>query len=226
MENSSVVIIAKDFNLSIFKPLWLMKNNIFREEELKGDIVITPLAVQIPLKNFQFMVLPDRLQIAIPRQYPDAQSDINRVLGGIVTTLPHTPFTAVGLNFHYLVAPESEDAFTSWERALFASPFSNRLHVAEEGNTRFGSYLSFNVLGSRLKMDIKPINAGDKIQGICNSWHPGQDLTRVHFNFHTDVTNAATPAESTLDSLGKWAEASTLSQELRDKICELNRSKA
>ena len=84
MENSSVVIIAKDFNISIFKPMWFLKNNIFSEEELNKDIVITPPAVQIPSKNFQFMVLPDRLQVTIPRQYPDAQSDIDRILGGIV----------------------------------------------------------------------------------------------------------------------------------------------
>lgn len=221
MENSSVVIIAKDFNPSIFKPLWLMKNNIFREEELKGDIVITPPAVQIPSTSFQFMVLPDRLQLAVPRQYPDAQSDIDRILGGIVMTLPHTPYTAVGLNFHYLVATESEDSFGSWESTLFASPFSNKLHEAEDHKARFGSYLSFDILGSRLKVDIKPTNAGDKIELLCKTWRPGQELTRIHFNFHTDVANTPTPSESVSEKLNKWTEAFTLSQELRDKIIKV-----
>ena len=82
MENSSVVIIAKDFNLSILKPLWLVKNKIFREKELEGDVVVTPPAVQIRSDNYQFMALPDRLQIALPREYPDAQSDIDRIAGG------------------------------------------------------------------------------------------------------------------------------------------------
>ncbi len=221
MENSSIVIIAKDFNLSIFKPLWLMKNNIFREEELKGDIVITPPAVQIPSTNFQFMVLPDRIQFSIPRQYPDAQSDINRIVGGIVMKLPHTPYTAIGLNFQYLVAPESGDAPDNWERTLFASPVSNKLEGVETKSARYGSYLSFDTLGMRLKIDIKPTNAGRNIEALCNSWHYGQELIRIHFNFHTDVTNTEAPAELVADKLRKWTEAFTLSQDLRDKIIKV-----
>ncbi len=220
IENSSVVIIAKDFNISIFKPFWLIKNNIFREEELSGNILITPPAVQIPSKNFQFIVLPDRLQIAIPREYPEAQSDINRIIGGIVTVLPHTPYTAVGLNFNYLVAHEAQDTFSKWERTLFASSFSNKVLSAKDANTRFGSYLSLDALGTRLKIDIKPTNAGENIEALCNSWHPGQNLTRMHFNFHTDVTNTDAPAQLVVDKLGKWTESFALSQELTQKSCE------
>lgn len=221
MENSSVVIIAKDFNLSIFKPMWLVKNGIFREDELTGDIVITPPAVQIPTKNFQFMVLPDRIQLAMPRKYPDAQNDIKRILGGIVMTLPHTPYTAIGFNFHYLVATESEESFGSWERTLFASTFINKLPEAEDHKARFGSYLSFDILGSRLRIDIKPTNAGNNVELLCKTWRLGQELTRIHFNFQTDVVNAPTPSESVLEKLNKWTEAFTLSQELRDRIIKV-----
>ena len=221
MENSSVVIIAKDLNLSILKPLWLIKNNIFLEDELKGDIVITPPAIQIPSTNFQFLVLQDRLQLTVHRQYPDAQSDINRILGGIVMKLPHTPYTAIGINFQYLVAPESGNAPDNWEGTLFASPVSNKLEGVEINKARYGSYLSFDILGMRLKIDIKPTNAGSNIEALCNSWHYGQELIRIQFNFHTDVTNTKAPEELVADRLRKWTKAFNLSEELRDKIIKL-----
>ena len=220
MENSSVVVIAKDFNLSIMKPLWLVKNGIFREEELEGDIVVTPPALQIPSANFQFMALADRVQMAIPHEYPEAGSDIKRLIGGIVTVLPHTPYTAVGFNFHYLVAPESGEMPDNWERSLFAAPFCNELSVGQEENARFGSYLSIDALGARLKIDVKPTNAADKIGALCEAWQPGQRLVRIHFNFHTDLANAGEPAKSVMDKLEKWTEALALAKELTEKITE------
>ena len=188
---------------------------------MKGDIVMTPLAVQIPSTNFQFMALPDRIQFSVNRQYPDAQSDINRIVGGIVMKLPHTPYTAIGINFQYLVAPESGDASVNWERTLFASPVSNKLEGIEAENVRYGCYLSFDSLEMRLKIDIKPTNAGRNIEALCNSWHHGQELIRIHFNFHTDVTNTEAHAELVADKLRKWTEAFTLSQEIRDKIIKV-----
>jgi len=220
MENSSVVIIAKDFNLSILKPLWLMNNKIFRPEELEGDIVVTPPAVQIQSVNFQFVALLDRLQVSIPRVYGNGQSDINRVCGGIVKALPHTPYTAIGLNFHYLGAPQSREEFASWEKELFASPWAREIEGSQAENARFGSYLSFDAIGTRLKIDIKPTNAGGSIGGLCSSWHPGQELIRVHFNYHTDVTNTDAPAETVVNRLAKWEEALAMSTGLVENICK------
>jgi len=220
LENSSIVIIAKDFNVSIFKPFWLLKNNIFREEELQGNIVITPPAVQIPTQNFQFTVLPDRLQVFMSRKYPDAEADIARIIGGVVKTLPHTPYTAVGLNFNYLVAPEAEDAFSNWNRDLFASPLSSKIQSTKNRKARFGSYVSFDVLGTRLNIDIKPVKASNDIETLCKSWRAGQDLIRVNLNFHSDVVNSKSAVDSILDKVAKWNEALVLSQKIIGMISE------
>lgn len=220
MEHSSIVIIAKDFNLSIFKPLWFIKNDIFREEELQANILISPPAVQIPSEHFQFTALPDRLQMLIPKHYSDAEDDIARVLRRIVRTLPHTPYTAVGLNFNYLIAPETEDRFSAWNRKLFASALSRKLQSSRDKNARFGSYVSFDVLETRLKIDIKPIKASANIKVVYKSWHEGQDLVRLNFNFHSDVGSTDSPMNSVLDKLGKWSEAFALSQDLTGMIYE------
>jgi hypothetical protein len=220
MELSSIVIIAKDFNPSIFKPPWLTKNNIFREEELQANILIAPPVVQIPTENFQFTVLPDRLQMLIPKQYSDAEGDIDRVLGRIVRILPHTPYTAVGLNFNYLIAPDTEAKFSAWNRKVFASALSRKLPSPRDRNARFGSYVSFDVLETRLKVDIKPIKADANIKAIFQSWHEDQDLIRLNFNFHSDVVNTDAPVDSVLDKLSKWGEALALSQQLTAIISE------
>jgi len=216
----SIVITAKDFNVSIFKPFWLMKNSIFREEELQGNIIITPPAVQIPTENFQFMILPDRIQMSMPRQYTDAEADIGRILGGIVKTLPHTPYKGLGINFNYFVSPEAEETFSSWNRNLLASTLSNKIQSPKDKNARFGSYVSFDVIGTRLKIDIKPVKASKNIVKIYKSWHAGQDLLRVNLNFHSDVINADSPSDFILDKLGKWTEALALSKEITGIIAE------
>ena len=220
VENLSVVIVAKDFNLSIFKPFWLVKNNIFRESELQGNIVITPPAVQIPADRYQFLLLPDRLQLSMQREYPDAESDISRIVGGVVKTLPQTPYTAIGLNFNYLVAPEGDDIFGSWNRKFFASALSAEIQSPEETNARFGSYVSFDALGTRLKINISPVKAPPNVENLSKSWQAGQELMRVHLNFHSDVVDGESPAESVLGQIGKWPEALALSRRITENITE------
>ena len=217
-QNSSIVIAANDVNLSIFKPLWLQKNQIFRDEEFQGPVVITPVAVQIPTQRFQFMVLPNRIQMTFPAEYPEASSDISRILGGIVQTLPHTPYTAIGLNFDYISAPEEEKSFHAWNNRLFASEFANQICHVEDDDTLFGSYFSFDTLGTRLKIDIKPIKGPATIQNLCQSWHRGQDLVAFHFNFHVGPLKPDQDVATILNTLNKWPEALSLSRQIIEKL--------
>lgn len=220
LENSSIVILAKDFNPTIFKPFWLKKNDIFFEQELQGSIVITPVAVQIPTENFHFTVLPDRVQMVMPRNYSEAENDVDRVLGGIVKTLPHTPYTAVGLNFNYLIAPDSEDKFSEWNRKLFASSLSRKIQSPKDNNSRFGNYVSFDFLETRLKIDMKPIKALGNIESLCKSWHENQDLIRINVNFHSDVGNMDSPEKAIIENLNKWTQALAYSEKLTKMISE------
>ncbi len=218
--DASVVAIAHDVNLSIFRPPWLVKSRIFTEKELQGEIVVTPAFVQVPTDNFQLMVFPDRIQMAIRLNCPDAADCIQRVMGGVVSTLPHTPYTAAGLNFKYLAAPESADAFAPWNRALLSSSFADEVAPPDDGGARFGSYVSFDTLGLRLKLDIKPTKAPDAAVKMCKSWRPGQDLVSLGFNFHADVTQAKEPADELIGVLGKWTDALALSEKIAGQITD------
>ena len=88
----SVVIVANELNLSIFKPVWLCQFDILKPEELSEGILISPAAIQIPGPTFQLVILPNRLQMTFPSSDVDATTEpLNRVLGGILRALPHTP---------------------------------------------------------------------------------------------------------------------------------------
>ena len=60
LTNSSIVIVAHDVNLSIFKALWLIKADIFRKDQLEGYIIITHGMFQMLAELFELVVLPHR----------------------------------------------------------------------------------------------------------------------------------------------------------------------
>jgi len=216
--DSGIVIVANDINLSIFKPPWLTKVGIFKPEELQENIVITPPFVQIKTEDFEVTILANRIQMTIRQKYPKTEEDISRILGGIVETLPHTPYTAVGLNFNYLLAPDDLSSFYLWNRKLFASDLSNQIVSTDEKTARFGSYFSYDVLGTRLKIDIKPAKAEPIIKNLCENWEPGQDLLKIHFNFYSAVSESEKPEDSVIEALGKWAKALSISKETVGQI--------
>ena len=218
LEDSSVVILAKDVNLSILKPLWLRRNGIFSDEELQGNIVFTPVNVLIPTGNWEFTALPDRLQLRFPSEHVGTHIDVSRTLGRIVKILPHIPYLAVGLNFDYLFGPDSQDSFPRWNQGLFKCPCSTPMPLSEGVDPRFGAYVSFNTLGMRLKADIKPIKAPNAPGSVSTSWPPGEDLMRAKLNFHSDVASAEAPAVMVLAALNKWEEASGLAKEIVTQI--------
>jgi len=217
---STVVIVANDVNLSIFKPPWLTKTEIFNESELSGNVIISPVAVQIPTKNFGFAVFPNRMQVTIPRNYADAQSDLMRILGGIVQALPHTPYSGVGLNFNYLCAPAIEDTFATLNRKLFASDFANSIVPVDDDASRYGTYFSFDALDGRLKIDIKPTKGEGKINELHESWHRGHDLMAINYNLHYDVQPSEKSVARMIQIFSKWQAALSLTEEMTNKITD------
>jgi len=218
--DSSIVIVANDLNLSIFKPLWLVKNKILLEEEIQGDMVFSPVTVQIPTDRFIFSVLPNRVQMSIPRHINNAYPDIKRVLEGVINTLPHTPYTAVGLNFHYMIDCENQTKFYTWDKKLFASELAKKVVPADNGNARFGSYFSFDVLEARLKINITPTKANENIKELCESWQKDQELIKVDFNLHHSVQDDSATVNTVINTLEKWNEILSLTQEITKMISD------
>jgi len=216
--NASAVVVAHDVNLSIFRLPWLRDQKILSEEEVAGDVVITPPVVRIPARSFELLILPDRVQVRPSGDPGKAQSDILRVLGGIVTTLPHTPFTAIGLNFDYLMTPEEHTEFQSWNKDNFAAPFSLDLIDSAQEKARFGAYYSFDTLGMRLKADLKPTERTEQPEGGVLKSSAGPEAMLGKFNFHRDLKEHPGVGEI-LQVLGRWNDAASLALKMAEAAC-------
>jgi len=218
MTESSIVIVAHDVNVSIFKPPWLINNDIIKEDEFSGNIIITPPTINIPTEKFAFVVFPNRIQMSIPVLYPEAEDDYKRVLCGIVKKLPHTPYTAVGINYEYLLSPDDLNTFENWHRKLFSSSFANTITHKEQHDARFGCYFSYDLADSRLKIDIKPTKAEVGIERLNDAWEREQDLIRINFNFHHDISNKDNKDEYILKIVEKWKDTHTVAKQIIEAL--------
>jgi len=214
--NSSVVVVAHDLNLSIFNPLWLTKQRALREEELDfSKCAFTPALIQIPTPDFNLLVLPDRLQLRFDPKRDDIESDLMRVLGTIVSSLPHTPYTALGINFDYVLAPIRME-FENWNRTLFGSLFSQRL---AGGHDRYGAYFSTDILGFRRRVDCKPLRIRQNLAEELFS--EGEEAVQISINYHADLGQQGA-APGPLEFLGKWSKVRDDASRLISSLDELS----
>jgi hypothetical protein len=197
MTLATVVIIARQFNPSSFSHYWLIKNGILREEDFPPGWVYSPVFVDVAPKEFHLVVLPEQLQFAPIPPTEASQELLASKVGRIVETLPHTPYVAAGLNFHWQVAHETKSVAEVGRRAFFKTETPLFRHFNSD-DARFGAYMSRDVLGCRLRLDIKPVTV--------TRAETSQGRLQFSFNFHGDLSGE-NKVERILDLLAKWSEA-------------------
>lgn len=209
MNPANVVIIARQFNPSIISQYWLIKNGIFTEEEILPDSIFSPVIANVHSKDCQVLILPEQLQFTFTLADPAAQELLISKLGKIVQALPHTPFVAAGLNFSWQVYDEDNVSSAALGRKLFFRDDSPLYKFFDVDDARFGSYMSRDIVGCRLKLDIKPITVPCP-EGTSNRLLFG-------FNFHLQLTEDD-KAESILNLFQKWDEAKETAVSLMKQI--------
>lgn len=202
---ASVVLVANEINLSIFKPLWLGQTNILLPDELSGDCIISPGVIQIPTSQFNLLVLPNQLQMAFAEMDDKiVVESLNRVLGGILKNLPHTPFFGLGINFDFFVGPSNSEEFAEWNKKLFASHSAMAVCEVANDHPRFGTYFSLDFEGLRLKINVRPIKGAVAAPKVIEQLQAVSEWMHFNFNFHLDL-NPAAPSETALQTLAKWS---------------------
>ena len=216
--DSNAVLAANDVNLSIFKPTWLVREGILRQDEVEGNIIVSPVTVQISTPEFQLTVLPNRIQMSFPGPGPGSQSVVDRVASEIARKLPHTPYSGCGLNFNYLLAPEKDADFGFWCRHSFASSATGQVCENDSSDSRFGSYCSFDALGARLKLDIKPTRTTSDVKQLGEEWEPKMEVMRMNFNYHFNVEEGDKPVDQVIKSLDQWDAVTDHTHTVIDRI--------
>jgi hypothetical protein len=206
--HANVVITASQFNPSVISQLWLVKNGVVGETDFQDGCVFSPMLVQVQASAFALLVIPDQLQFA-PREPSDLEQDlVVEKVGRITTTLPHTPFAAIGLNFVCHATPQKTQ-FGTLTRNLFFREDNPLFEEFATDDARFGGYMSKNVFECRLKLDIKPLTAKPKGEST--------EVLQFAFNFHRDLSPEHAIAE--IDQvLKRWTEAKGLAKNLLERI--------
>jgi len=205
---TNVVILAEQFNPSIVNQLWLVKINVAKESDFKDGCTFAPVLTDVHTKEFDLLIVPDRLVFKPQMGIEANQKIITSKIGKIVSELPHTPFKAVGLNFTWFLT--NGDVY-EFSKALFHKDSVPIYEEFQNKDARFGGYLSKDILGFRLKLSIKPViknkNTDDSIEGL-----------EFSFNFHADLSSDSEKGREVLDILKKWSKAKSIAQKTIDTV--------
>ena len=199
--SANIVIIANNLNPSIFSQLWLVKEGIVDEKDFAENCVFTPVAAQVFTPDFQLLVLPDRLQFGLTDESKDNSELIKDKVTNIVQKLPHTPYIAIGANLHWKVAPDVPEQFIDFMRNLFMKPQTPLYNEFSGDDARLGSYMSKKIFGTRLKLEIKPVNPAQIKKNADTA-----EFLQFHFNYNLDLTygDSANKIDKIVGFLSKW----------------------
>lgn len=208
LKNCNVVVIANIFNLSIINTVWLFKNNIFSEDDLKGSTSL-PVFVEVKSKKFHFTLVPERLQYSIDPKMENPKESIDSKIGTFIRTLPHTPYTACGLNFIYHVKPEKGDLY-ALSRSLFCNERSRLFEDLDTDDVRFGGYFSRDLIETKFRLDAKPVK-------INQPQEKDKEVLQFSYNFNISLS-PDDDYHSIISLFEKWDQAQRITLDLTNKI--------
>jgi hypothetical protein len=206
---AAAVVVAQQFNPSIFKQSWLVNNRILTSEDFLDGSFHSDFVVQVRSRQFHMLVLQDQLQFVPAIEVPviEQQALLVEKLGAIVQLLPHTPYRALGLNFSWHLTPAGGDIGV-YSRRLFSRDDQPLYQHFREVNAHFGAYLSKDFACFRLRLDIKPIVVA--VEG-------GQEnRLQFGFNFHRDIGDGGAP--QIIDGLHYWDEVRQETERIIDSV--------
>jgi hypothetical protein len=177
---AGIVLTAQTFNPSIFTETWLVQNGLVTADAIVGTRIFLPEGAQFQTQGLQVMVVPPMLQVVFGIAGQGEMADAARAFAAkVIQLLPHTPFQALGLNFDYFVrAPDGED-FGRYNRSLLGTGNIGLLSEYSAADARFGRYFSINRGDARVRLEVKPVQAGPDTK----------ELLQFSFNFHHEASN-------------------------------------
>lgn len=161
-----VIVIAGDFNAAIFQTSWVAAN-------LHGlgegqDVEAVELVAEAPSGVFQvtfiervaLLVSANRIEAFVLDHEAATLKTLEKVLGNLLTVLPHTPVRAIGCNFHWTDNDPSADVL-----AYFDTPE--------------GLEAEYRLLSNQLSVQIE---LEDAVLNFARVLAGGS--VRINFNYH------------------------------------------
>ena len=204
----NVIVTANDFNITLVTQMWLINNGIVREEEFAvGPNLFTPAFVQVATPHFNLLVIQNQLQYLPIGDEANKQDIISNRLARFVSVLPHTPYTAVGLNFTWHYTPPENVTVKDIGRRLFFKADTPFARSFDSNDAKFGAYYSKNVPPFRLKLAANAID-------ITRPNQPVEERIQLAFNYHLDSQNVT----EIVNAMQRWSEIKQHSSSLVDEF--------
>jgi hypothetical protein len=192
----NVIVTANTFNVSLVSQLWLVNNRIVLEEEFVGSAMFTLGLVHVTTPRFSLLVIPNQVQFMPIGDEDGKQQLILERLGGFINLLPHTPYTALGVNFIWHYKPPENTTVAAIGRRFFFKENTPFVRAFDSDDAKFGAYFSKDVLGFRLKLSTTPVDVKHGDERVA-------EVLQFSFNYHLDSHNT----REIHDALDRWHRA-------------------
>lgn len=185
----NVVLVARELNVGEFTQLWLVEQGIVTRDECGPSSLFTPVAVSVNNPDFDLMVIQQRVQVTVKRDFLNAGPLVERVAGGIAEKSKGTSFHAVGFNLDFVYEPKGRGSAELSRRLCLRddSPFANEF---SDEKSEFGFRAQKPHGKGRLSLDVRPVK---------NS-KTGEEGIQCRFNLHSDVESA----KEIIENLKQW----------------------
>lgn len=201
--DASVVVVARQFNPSVFSQLWLVRHGLVGEDAFRDGCIFSDALAQVNTDDFNLLVVPPRAQFIANVPEEAQQRLIVEKMSQLVRALPETPYRAVGFNMKWKVTANG-DSVAEMSRRLAFVPNSPMHSLFDTQDARFGSILSKDSFGCRLNLTVKP-EVADGEEG---------EFLVFAFNYHRDIRPEDEAIPIIVKTLEQWdnarEEASTI----------------
>jgi hypothetical protein len=192
------VVLAGNWNLAIFSPNWLSKN-LFGSESITIEFPLVPgLPPRFTVEGIVILSSTDRVMLAPKMLTDEAIKRTEDMACKLLNLLPHTPISALGVNFGFLEKEPSDELlqhFVDRDEALLADA---------------GFEILIRTFSRKLVYQGQHINLSTIVE-------PKE--VKFDLNFHTDVQNAEQAQKSLT---GKVLKHRATALQLLEQVYSLN----
>ncbi len=198
------VVVNGRFNPVSFDKYFFIKNQIISESDfdsMKHQPVFNAVNVHVSTDKYELVITPN--QIVIHGTNLDSNDiDLGSKLKAVLDLSDSSDFAAFGANFEWMLQLSGEKEVHKTSKAFFFNETTTMIgDYFNSEDAQFGFYASKNILGVRLKLNVKPI------QGTFHGDDELKDGLHYAFNFHCD--QGALELEQFLSSYKKFENEST-----------------
>ncbi len=175
------IVFVGVFQVADFDKFFFIKNDFFKEEEIKNAPIFTPEIAQININGINILITGQQIIITQFKMEEERGKEIALLFAKYIT---HN-MQAVGVNFAWNLIPTeslekaTKEYFFNEQNKMFTEYFNST-------DTIYGSYVSKNFMRGRLRLEIKP-QIVTKVNIKTQETSETTNVINFAFNFHYQV---------------------------------------